>query len=84
MANTCDEATPGRMKYWHECGQEEKNERMRERIHSLESELAEALKMLTFLQEHMHSATGEVRIPIPRQQFTKGMSRSRSDKEVYF
>jgi hypothetical protein len=82
MAKDCKVPQPCRLKYWEECTQDEKIERMRERIHHLESELVEAREMLAFFREHMHSATGEVRVPIPNQQY-KAIAPSPKG-EVYF
>lgn len=79
---------PGREKYWSELAIEEKIERMRIQIKSLQSQVGHLDRKIDQLLEHSHSG-GKIVIPLARHDVYGGkeevrMRSGEGKEDVYF
>ena len=62
-----EKSLPGRAKYWSECTEEEKCERLREQVRNAQSRVAELERQVFHLVRHQHGEGGMVMTPVLAQ-----------------
>ena len=81
-----DELKTSREKYWSELTTEEKVERMRNEVQSLQTQIARHGKMINHFFNHLHQ-DGKITIPIERHDGKESEGRIRrglNKDDVYF